>query len=78
VTTPETNTAVSDAIIETRSVWFDGQQRETPVYDRSQLPPENTLTGPAIIDDAQSTTVIRPEQTAEIDTYGSVIIEINP
>ena len=78
VTTPETNTAVSDAVIETRSVWFDGQQRETPVYDRSQLPPENTLTGPAIIDDAQSTTVIRPEQTAEIDTYGSVIIEINP
>jgi N-methylhydantoinase A/acetone carboxylase, beta subunit len=77
VTTPEISTDVSDAITETRSVWFNDEQHKTPVYDRSRLPPESIFSGPAIINDSESTTIVRPGQTAEIDTYGSIVIELD-
>ncbi|MFR9727995.1 hydantoinase/oxoprolinase family protein [Saccharopolyspora sp. MS10] len=47
----------------------------TPVYDRSALRAGNTLTGPAIIEQFDSTTVVGPQQTATIDRVGHIIID---
>lgn len=46
-----------------------------PVYDRDQLMPGNTLRGPCIVEQLDTTTVIYPNQSAEIDEYRNIIIE---
>jgi N-methylhydantoinase A len=52
--------------------WYD-----CPIYDREQLISGNQLRGPAIIEQMDSTTVVHPGQSARIDRFGNIIIEIN-
>jgi N-methylhydantoinase A len=51
--------------------WFD-----TPVYKRAALKPGMTLTGPAIIEQADTTTVIEPDMKARVDAYGNLLAEV--
>ncbi|MBI2918911.1 MAG: hydantoinase/oxoprolinase family protein [Chloroflexi bacterium] len=51
----------------------DGQ-RPTPVYERSRLGAGDELTGPAIIEQMDSTTVVYPGQSAHVDRLGNIII----
>ena len=44
------------------------------IYDRYRLKPGNVLTGPAIIEQIDSTTLIRPEQKAKIDCYRQIVL----
>ncbi len=46
------------------------------VYDRDLLYPGHTVSGPAIIEQKDSTTAVFPGQTAEIDDFRNIIIEI--
>ncbi|WP_043845860.1 hydantoinase/oxoprolinase family protein [Crystallibacter crystallopoietes] len=48
----------------------------TPVYDRSALPPGATFIGPAIIEQLDSTTVVPPRTTAEIDEWLNIRIHL--
>ena len=48
------------AVVERRSVYFDGSFRDTPVYDRDCIPLEVGIEGPAIIEEAGATTVLPP------------------
>ena len=45
------------------------------VYDREYLPAGETLPGPAIIEEMDSTIVVNPGQAATVDDYGNVVIE---
>ncbi|AUX10036.1 N-methylhydantoinase A [Halalkaliarchaeum desulfuricum] len=67
---------VDDAIREERSVTFDSDPHETRIYDRSRFPPEAEFKGPAIVEGSESTVVVRPEQTATVDEYGTIILEV--
>ena len=67
---------VADAIVEERPVHFDGEVRDTRVYQRERLPAAGSFTGPAIVEGAESTVVVRPEQSVEVDEYGSLIVEV--
>jgi len=58
----------------TRSVYFDGGRRDTPLYDRKQLAPGATFPGPAIVEEFGSTTVVFPGQTLTVDDHGIMII----
>ncbi|AUI51486.1 hydantoinase/oxoprolinase family protein [Arthrobacter crystallopoietes] len=49
---------------------------ETPVFDRSSLPAGATFIGPAIIDQLDSTTVVPPRTTAEIDEWLNIRIHL--
>lgn len=51
-------------------VWVD-----TPVYQREKLLAGNTFTGPAIVEQFDSTTIIGIGQQATIDKVGHIIIE---
>jgi N-methylhydantoinase A/acetone carboxylase, beta subunit len=74
----ETNTGdIEDAVIERRPVHFNGDVYETRVYQREQLPVAADFAGPAIIEGAESTSVVRPSQAVRVDKYGSLIIEVN-
>ena len=48
---------------------------DTPVYRREKLLAEQRITGPGIVDQPDSTTVIFPGEQGVVDTYGSIYIE---
>ncbi|MGC4024708.1 MAG: hydantoinase/oxoprolinase family protein [Mesorhizobium sp.] len=64
------------ALLERRSAWFDGEWQDTPVYDRQKLPLEAVITGPAILEQLDATTVLQPGDHATSDSDGNIIIEI--
>jgi N-methylhydantoinase A len=49
---------------------------ECPVYDRDALPPGITLTGPAIVEERESTTVLPPGVEAVVDEYASLLVGV--
>jgi N-methylhydantoinase A len=63
-----------------RKVLFDEHEGylDTPIYDRIKLGAGAVINGPAVIEQLDSTTVILPGQTAEIERYGNIIIEVTP
>ncbi len=57
-----------------RSVYFDGAFRETPIYQRASLPAGLRIDGPAVIEEFGSTTVVFPGQHLEVDEHGILIV----
>ena len=49
---------------------------ECPVYDRYRMRPGTTLTGPAIVEEKESTLVVGPGGKLSIDEYLNAIVEI--
>ena len=47
----------------------------TPVYDRYAMGSGDRLTGPAIIEERESTLVVGPGARVEIDAFGSLVVE---
>jgi N-methylhydantoinase A len=47
---------------------------DTPVYARTKLFAGHRIAGPAIVEQYDSTVVVFPEQTAEVDVYGNLLI----
>ena len=66
---------VKNALKGTRQAYFAdaGGYVETPRYDRSKLSAGATFDGPAIVEDIDSTAVIGPNTTVEIDRYANLI-----
>jgi N-methylhydantoinase A len=64
---------------ETRPVWFDDadEPQDTPVYARDDLRAGTTFTGPAIIEQLDTTTLIPPGVHASVDTTGTIRITIS-
>ncbi len=58
----------------TRPCYFAGRWTETPVHDRTRLRPGDTLAGPAIINQYDSTTVVLPRHRMEVDAHGNMLI----
>ncbi len=67
-----------DTVPERRPAYFPerGGFVDTPVYDRDLLSVGARLEGPAIIEERESTTVLPSGMTAEVDTYGNLLVEI--
>ncbi|GAJ93728.1 hydantoinase/oxoprolinase family protein [Rhizobium rhizogenes] len=66
---------LAEAQTGTRSVWFDGW-RETPIYWRDHLPIKATISGPAIIEQMDTTIILEPGDVANQDDDGNIIISI--
>ena len=49
---------------------------KTPLYNRDDLVAGTMITGPAIIDQLDSTTVVPPGVTAEVDAWLTIILRI--
>ncbi|PXA87385.1 5-oxoprolinase [Nostoc sp. 3335mG] len=69
-------TSLSDALVEERDVYFGHEAGwlRTPVLRRAKLPIGKPISGPAIIDEMSSTTVVLAKQEAVIDSFGNIII----
>lgn len=53
-----------------REVYVDGAWTDTPIYDRDELRAGVSVAGPAIIDQFDSTTYVRPDQSLTCDEHG--------
>lgn len=71
----ETANSVSGARKAIREVYFAGEWIETPIYERERLPIGETLRGPAVLEQGDTTTVVNPGLGCSIDEYGNAIIE---
>ena len=60
----------------TRQVWFDGAGHATAIYDRALFKAGAEITGPAIIEQVDSTTVVPPGATATVDQYMNILIRV--
>jgi N-methylhydantoinase A len=59
-----------------RPVYFGGWL-DTPIYDRAKLRPGHTFEGPAILEQADTTSVIEPGMHARVDAFGNVLVEMS-
>ncbi len=67
------NTPTTD---NTRDVWFEGKAHTAMVFERDNLTAGATFDGPAIVEQFDSTTVIPPKTTAEVDKYMNILIRV--
>jgi N-methylhydantoinase A len=71
---PNGRVTVEDALVARRPVYFDefSDYVETPIYRRERLPVDQPISGPAIIEQADTTTIVYPAWQALADTLGNV------
>jgi N-methylhydantoinase A len=69
-----TGASLDDALRERRRVRFDGADVDCPVYQREALDVGARITGPAILDQFDCTTVLCPGQVARVDEYKNLIV----
>jgi N-methylhydantoinase A len=55
-----------------RQALFDGEFRETPVYERESLPVGSEFDGPAIFEGGESTVVVPPSWHVQVDARGTL------
>ncbi len=48
-----------------------------PIYDRGRLPVGARLSGPAVVEEAESTTVLPPGAAAEVDRWANLIVSFD-
>ncbi|MFI5014136.1 MAG: hydantoinase/oxoprolinase family protein, partial [Hyphomicrobiales bacterium] len=73
---PIASDRASVAITGTRQVWLPeaGGFTNCSIYERDRLAHGHSITGPAIVEQMDSTTLILPGQIATVDPYGNLII----
>ncbi|MEP3279792.1 MAG: hydantoinase/oxoprolinase family protein [Stappiaceae bacterium] len=68
--------SVEEAQTGSRKVYFDEGWQETPVYWRDHLPQTFALSGPAVIEQMDTTILIEPGDQATSDKDGNILIKI--
>jgi len=68
--------SLKEAKKEDRDVYYENEGWvSTTVYDRDQLPTNEVVYGPAIVEEKAAVTVIYNQQKLYLDDYGNIIIE---
>ena len=57
-------------------MWFEGGWKQARFYKREQLHPGETITGPAMITEYTSATLVPPGATAHIDAFANIFIDV--
>jgi N-methylhydantoinase A len=77
---PSGGSSPSTARKDSRQVYFEvngkGKMISTSSYERHLLKAGNSVRGPAIVEQSDSTTVIEPGCSAKVDRYGNIIIKV--
>lgn len=67
--------SLDDARTGIRPVYFEDRFYDTPAYERTKLALDTTIEGPAVIEQADTTTLIEPGVVALVDRFGNLIME---
>jgi N-methylhydantoinase A len=57
-----------------RSVMFPNGRLDTPVFRRDDLRAGHLITGPAVVEEAASVTILNPGQSLTVDPYGNLLL----
>jgi N-methylhydantoinase A len=68
------NGDASGAVYARSKVYFEGREHDADILDRAQLKAKDKITGPAIVTEMDSTTLILPGHAGEIDSVGNLLI----
>jgi N-methylhydantoinase A len=60
-----------------RQVYFAGAWHQTPVFDRAALLAGSVVTGPAVIEAPDTTILVNPGQSARMDRFGDLVINVS-
>ena len=66
----------SAAIKGHRQAWFDGEERDTPVYDGAKLTAGNVIEGPAIVEEVTTTVVVPASYRCTVDDIRGYQLEL--
>jgi N-methylhydantoinase A len=73
---PATPPTIAEAVKGKRTVYFDGRtSTEATIYERDRLEVGATISGPAIIEQFDATTVIPASWTAQVDRRRNMILQ---
>ena len=70
----ETRLRLESAQTGRRKIYHRGQVAQATVYDRSKLKAGHRIPGPAVITQADSTTLILPDHYGDVDSYFNILI----
>ncbi|MDI6028489.1 hydantoinase/oxoprolinase family protein [Corticibacterium sp. UT-5YL-CI-8] len=66
----------AETIIGRQEMYVNGQIVSSPIYDRSQLAEGEVVEGPAILQQLDATTLLKPGERATVHPFGSLIVNI--
>lgn len=72
---PTTTCSVDDCEIGRRRLYADGGWHDASVYDRLKLPVGAVVTGPAMLEQSDTTIFVDPGLTGRVDAYGNLVME---
>ncbi len=67
-------TAGAPAPVDTIAMWSGGAEHATPVFERTELMAGDRIAGPALIREANATTVVEPGWTAEVTALDHMLL----
>ena len=59
-----------------REVFYSSGAAATPVYRVTDLRPGIALTGPLVVESANTSVIVHPEQTVEMDEFSNLLISV--
>ncbi len=62
-----------DPVVGEHEAYFSDDGRETAIYERDRLAPGERVAGPAVFEQAESTTVLPPEWVGEVGADGTLV-----
>jgi N-methylhydantoinase A len=71
----ETTRHVDEARRGWRPVYIEQAFVECPVYQRHRLPRHTTFSGPAIVEQADTTSYIAPGLLVQVDAHGNLLLQ---
>jgi N-methylhydantoinase A len=74
VSLPEGDGDPAGALVQDHSIYVGGEQVPAGVYDRAKLRAGDVVTGPAIVTEMDSTTLVLPGHAATVHASGSLLI----
>jgi N-methylhydantoinase A len=72
---PSPDASIDKAGLGERNVWFDGAWHQTSIWSRLELPIGAVISGPAILEQGDATTVVEPSLVARVDALGNILIQ---
>ena len=72
-----TEGSLGDALVHDSRFYHEGAWHDAPIYDRRRLHAGLTVPGPCIVLEMDSTTVVLPGYTANVDAVGNLLINPN-
>lgn len=70
----QTGTTLEECKIAESKIYYEGEFHQTTIYDRNKMHNGMVITGPAIVSEMDSTSVILPGFDASVDAIGNLLI----